>query len=99
MPQLTISLITTKCIKITRLIQRGKRREAKSLQKSYYDYYTSNSEFADIEPDETLIAEVGASGGEVAPDIENADARLSTYSSKHYQGNIINGRYIYRPGF
>ena len=63
--------------------ERGERRSA---AKSYYDYYTSNSEFADIEPDETLIAEVGASGGEVAPDIENADARLSTYSSSTIKG-------------
>lgn len=63
--------------------ERGERRSA---AKSYYDYYTSNSEFADIEPDETLIADVGASGGEAAPDIENADAGLSTYSSSTIKG-------------
>ena len=63
--------------------ERGERRSA---AKSYYDYYTSNSEFADIEPDETLIAEVGASGGEIAPDTENTDAGLSTYSSSTIKG-------------
>ncbi|WP_373262263.1 phage tail tip lysozyme [Hungatella hathewayi] len=62
--------------------ERGERRSA---AKSYYDYYTSNSDYADIEPDETLIAEVGASGGE-GSDIEVADAGLSNYSSSTIKG-------------
>lgn len=62
--------------------ERGERRSA---AKSYYDYYTSNSEFADIEPDDTLIAEVGASGGDIT-DIADANAGLSTYSSSTIKG-------------
>lgn len=61
------------------------RKERRDAAKSYYDYYTT-SEYADIEPDPVLIAELNSGSGDEAPDTEDVDSGISSYGSSTIKG-------------
>lgn len=62
------------------------KRERIGAAKGYYDYYTNDSSFADIEKDEDLIADIGSIQGGTSGDTEIAIAATSAYGSSTIKG-------------
>lgn len=60
------------------------RQERRNAAKSYYDYYATKDQYADIEQDDELIASVGSTAGDY--DEATSTSNLSSYGTSTIKG-------------